>query len=133
MQGTVSQRLGMAPQPVEVDEDGQLRPQYGGIERLHEVVHGPRGVGLEAPLRRILAGDEDNRHVARLLAAPDSRRGFEAIHARKADVHQDRRHVRLVQEVAERLLAGCHGRQLGPEGFDHRADRLQRSGAVVNG
>jgi hypothetical protein len=133
VQGAVSERLGVLAEPVEVDEDGQLRPQDGRVERLDEIVDRARGVRLEAALGGVLARDEDDRHVARLLAPPDDCGGLEAIHARQADVQQDRRDVRLVQEVAERLLAGCHRRQGRRQRFDDSADRFQRGGAVVNG
>jgi len=133
VEGTMGERGGVLAQPVQVDEDGQLRPQHGRVERLHDVVDGPGRIGLQAALGRVLPGDEDDRHVAGLLPAPDRGGRLEPVHARQADIEQDRGDVRLMQQVAQGLLPGTQGRQLGVERFDHGADRLEGGRAVVDG
>jgi serine acetyltransferase len=117
---------------VQVDEDGDLRPQHPGIERLGDVVDGARRVPAEGKLGvRPGRGQEDDRHVLRAALLLDLRGGLEAVHARHDDVKQDDREV--VRE--RRLDGGLTGP--GEDQFlvERRQDRLEREqvlGAVID-
>ena len=108
---------------VQLDEHGNLGAQHFGTERLEDVVDRARGVAAEDVLV-VLGdrGDEDDRDVPRALALLDQHRRLETVEHGHLDVEEDDRDF-VLQQPAERLLAGVGIEQVLPEGLE---DRLQR-------
>ena len=108
---------------VQVNEDRDLRAQHPGVERLGDVVDGPRRVAAKGELGlRARCGQEDDRRVRRAAALLDLRGGLEAVHAGHDHVEQDDRE--LVRD--RRFDGGLTGP--GEDKFlvQRRQDRLKR-------
>jgi hypothetical protein len=105
---------------LQLDEDGDLRAQDQGIDGLEHEVHRPGGVAAHE-VRRFLVHrrQEDDRHMARLLAAPDEPGGLISVQAGHEHVQQYDGKV-LPQQVAQGLFAGV--------GADHGLAQLSQHG-----
>ena len=102
------------------------------VERLHQVVDGAGVVAAEDVLGVLRdRGQEDDRDVARPLALLDQLGRLEAVEPRHLDVEQDHREL-VVEEVAQRLLAGLGADELLPERLEDRLEREQVLGPVVD-
>jgi hypothetical protein len=117
---------------VEVEEDLDLRPQQVRVVRLEDVVD---RAGLVAAVDVVaLLGDrrdEDDRDVARLLAALDVLGGLEAVELGHLDVEQDEREL-VVQQPAQRLLARRDADQAARQRLEHGLERQQVLRPVVD-
>ena len=117
---------------VQVDEDRDLRAQHVRVERLEQVVDRADRVAAEDLLALLVDGrQEDDRDVLGALALLDELGGLEPVQARHLDVEQDRREV-LVEQPAQRLLAGGRAHRVEPERLEHRLEREQVLGLVVD-
>ena len=65
------------------------------------------------------------------LALLDQLRRLEPVQPRHLDVEQDRSEL-LVEQVPQRLLAGCREHELLPERLEQRLEREQVLGPVVD-
>ena len=117
---------------MEIDEDGHLRGQHPGVERLGEVIDGAGRVPAHRLVRFTVDGrQEDDRDVPGLLPLLDVGGGGEAVEAGHLHVEEDHGEV-VMEEVSQGLVAGT--------GLDqrvaHRAQDLlqddQVLGAVVD-
>jgi hypothetical protein len=95
--------LGLAEQ---LDEDGDLRAQDVGLDRLEDVIdRAERVAARDVALAGRVGGEEDDRDVARLLAPADEGGRLEAVDAGHVHVQEDDGHVAF-EQVAQRLVAG---------------------------
>src|SRR4029079_262621 len=117
------QQLRLAPQLLgllmQVDEDGDLRAQQLGVERLEDVVDRAARVAAEDVLR-VLAdgGEKDDGDVLRPLALLDERCGLEAVQLRHLHVQEDEREV-VLEKSRERLLARGGLYEIAAERLEH--------------
>ena len=116
----------------EVDEDRHLRPQDVRVERLHQIVHGSGVVAAEDVL--CVLGDrrqKQDRDVTGPLTPLDQLRRLEPVQPRHLDVEQDRSEL-FVEQMSQRLLAGCRENELLLERLEERLERQQVLGPVVD-
>src|SRR5262249_9480162 len=125
--------LGLPPQLlvllVQLDEDGDLRAEDVGVERLEDVVDRAGG-GAAEDLLLVLRdrGEEDDGNVPRALALLDEPRGLEAVELRHLDVEQDHRHV-VAEELPQRVLAGARIQKRLAERLENSLEREEILGA----
>ncbi len=113
----------LAPLIVELKEDVGLGAQDIGLNRLLDEVDRARLIAAEPP-RGVAAagGDEDDRHMARTLAAAHQLGQLEPVHARHLHVEQRQRIV-VDQQQFERLFAARCLVALQTIGFEQRFER----------
>ena len=87
---------------VEVDEDADLGPEDLRHDRREDVVDRAQRVALGGVHLVAERGDEDDRRLRRLAAAPDHGGRLQPVHVRHVHVEQDDREF-LVQQVPQRL------------------------------
>jgi hypothetical protein len=126
----LAQQLALPPEllvlAMELDEDGHLRAEHLGLERLEHVVDRARRVAAEhVPLVLRDRGQEDDRNVLRQLPLLDQRSGLEPVEARHQDVEQDAGELLVQQQRAQRLLSGASVNEVLPEGLEDRLERDQ--------
>ena len=117
---------------VELEEHADLGPQQLGVVRLEDVVDRAGLVAAEDVVA--LLGDrrhEDDRDVPGLAPALDVLGGLEAVELGHLDVEQDEREL-VVQQPAQRLLAGRRGDQAAVQRGEDRLEREQVLGPVVD-
>ncbi len=117
----------------QVDEHLHLGAQDPGVERLRDVVGAARGVAAVGVVRcsvstavRKMIGTSLVR-----LRPLDPRRGLESVHAGHLRVEQDQRVV-VLEQRAQRLLAGARPDQLLVERAQDRLEREEVLGSVVD-
>jgi hypothetical protein len=76
-------------------------------------------------------GEEDDREVPRLLPRLDQAGGLEPVHVGHLDVEQHGGEL-ATQQLAQRLLARTGAHQLEPERLEHRFEREQVVGPIVD-
>ena len=111
--------------PMQLEEHVGLAPQDVRLDRLVEEVDRAGLVALEhAVLVARAGGDEDDRHVARALAAAHQLGQLEAVHLRHLHVEQRQRDVVHEQQL-ERLGARARLQQLDVVAAQQRRQREQ--------
>jgi len=117
---------------VQIDEGPDARADDLGVEGLRDVVR--RADGVAALREAFVAMDgreEDDRQLTSRFERPELRRRLEAVHLGHLDVEQ-RHGERLACDVLERLPAGGRLDDAGAERLQHRRQREQVRGGVVD-
>jgi hypothetical protein len=117
---------------IELDEHADLALKDHRVYRLVQEIDRARFVAAESAQRIVRRrGHENNRDVARALGAAHELGKLEAVHAGHAHVHERERDVMHEQEL-QRFVAGARGEELEAGPREHRFDRGEVLGHVVD-
>ena len=118
--------------PVQVDEHRYLGAQDLGQHRLEQVIHGAHFVTAKAGNGILVgAGQENDRGIARPLAAANQPRRCKAIHARHIHIQQDDGKI-FLQDGPQSVLSGYRGNNIAIRAFEHHAQREEQAGIVFD-
>ena len=115
----------------ELEEDGDLRLQDGGVDGRRDVVDRAERVAARGAFLVAVGGDEDDRRVLRALALADQLRGLEAVHVGHVDVEEDQREL-AAQEPAQGVAAGRGLHDVDADLAEHDREREPLLGPVVD-